>query len=95
MPSKVLSNMCAAKPQLLAVPPENLAAQIVEREAAGIIVPPSDIDAWLAAADRLLDDRQLRDECGRNARRYAERAFDIEKKTDAFEAVLHEAVSAP
>ncbi|GIV57346.1 MAG: glycosyltransferase WbuB [Rhodothermaceae bacterium] len=88
VPSKVLTYLCAARPVLLAVPPENLAARIVAREEAGRVVAPGDADAFLRAAEALLADGDLRARLGRNARAYAERTFDLERITDAFERVL-------
>ncbi len=88
VPSKVLSNMAAGRPQLLALPRENVARQIVTRERTGLAVDPSDTQAWIEAAERLLQGPALRDELGRNARAYAERAFDIELITDRFESIV-------
>ncbi|QXD15886.1 glycosyltransferase family 4 protein [Rhodocaloribacter litoris] len=88
VPSKVLTYLCAARPVLLAVPPENLAARIVAREEAGRVVAPGDAGAFVAAAETLLADGDLRARLGRNARAYAERTFDLERITDAFERVL-------
>jgi colanic acid biosynthesis glycosyl transferase WcaI len=42
VPSKVLTYLCAGRPLLLVVPPENLAARIVSENGAGIVVPPGD-----------------------------------------------------
>jgi glycosyltransferase involved in cell wall biosynthesis len=72
------------------MPAENLAARIVGRAGAGTVVEPGDHDAFLAAADRLLADRAERARAGAAARAYAERTFDIERVTDAFEALLTE-----
>ncbi len=88
VPSKVLTYLCAARPLLLAVPPENLAARLVAAHEAGLVVSPTDADAFVRAAERLLDDDARRAALGRNARRYAERAFDLDAVADAFEAVL-------
>ncbi len=88
VPSKVLTYLCAARPLLLAVPPENLAARIVARHQAGVVTPPTDPAALVRAAGALLDDPLHRRALGRNARRYAEQAFDLDAVTDAFEAVL-------
>lgn len=88
VPSKVLTYLCAERPLLLAVPPENLAARIVQRNNAGLVVPPTDPDALVRAAEALLADAQRRERLGRNARRYAEAAFDVEAITDAFETIL-------
>ncbi len=93
VPSKVLTYLCAARPLLLAVPPENLAARLVQQHDAGRCVPPDDADAFARAAADLLNDDGLRDRLGRNARAYAERAFALDAITDAFEAVFHAARS--
>ncbi|RMF45316.1 MAG: glycosyltransferase WbuB [Deltaproteobacteria bacterium] len=90
VPSKVLAYLCAARPVLLAVPPENLAARIVRREAAGLTVPPTDATAFIRAAETLLQDPDRRETMGRNARAYAEQAFDVEDITDTFERVLRD-----
>jgi len=88
VPSKVLSYLCAARPVLLAVPPENLAARITTREGAGIVVPPGEAGAFVSAAETLLADATLRETMGSHARAYAGRAFDIDRITDDFEALL-------
>ena len=40
VPSKVLSYLCAGRPILAAIPPENLAARTIERSGSGLVVPP-------------------------------------------------------
>ena len=91
VPSKVLAYLCGGRPVLLAVPPENLAARIVERTGAGLVVPPDDVAGFLDAAERLLADAGLRARMGAAARAYAERTFQIEGIADRMEAVLREA----
>ena len=88
VPSKVLSYLCAGRPLLLAVPPENLAARTVISAQAGLVVPPADVDGFLAAASDLLSNPDRLTEMGRNARAYAEEMFDISRITDDFEHVL-------
>jgi colanic acid biosynthesis glycosyl transferase WcaI len=88
VPSKVLTHLCAGKPQLLVVPPENLAARIVRRAGAGVVVDPGDRDAATAALIRLLMSPEERQDMGRRARAYAERMFAIGPIADRFEAVL-------
>lgn len=90
VPSKVLSYLCAARPLLLAVPPENLAAKIVRDEEAGVVVPPGDTAAFIQQAGQLRHNSGLRDKLGRNGRVYAETHFNIEKITDQFEAIIHQ-----
>lgn len=91
VPSKVLSYLCAARPLLLAVPQENLAAKIVTQNEAGLVVDPEDTAAFLQAADLLQNDASLRERLGRNGRAYAEAHFNIEKITNKFEAILEQA----
>lgn len=88
VPSKTLSYLCAARPLLLAVPKENLAARITRDHGAGITVAPKDMEGFLAAAAFL---HASPDECrefGRKARAYAEATFPIEKTATTFEKIL-------
>ena len=88
VPSKVLSYHCAGRPLLGAMPAENLAAETVARSGSGLVVDPSDRDAFANAAQRLIDDDQFRSHVGAAARRYAEATFDIERIADRFSDVL-------
>jgi colanic acid biosynthesis glycosyl transferase WcaI len=88
VPSKVLTYLCAGRPILLAAPKENLAARIVERTNAGMVVDPADASGFMAAAMRLHDDPQLCAKLGANGRAYAERMFDMRQITDTFERVM-------
>jgi glycosyltransferase involved in cell wall biosynthesis len=90
VPSKVLTYHCAGRPLLLSVPQENLAARLVEAMETGIVVPPHENGRFLQEVKRLIGDGGLREKYGKNARRYAESTFDIEKITDKFEKVLKE-----
>lgn len=92
VPSKILSYLCAARPLLLAVPPENLAAQIVIEQNAGWVVSPEQTAEFVAKAKQLLENPDLRLQMGWNGRNYAENHFDIEKITDQFEAIIRSAV---
>lgn len=91
VPSKILSYLSAGRPLLLAAPRKNLAASVVERSAAGIVVDPESPGEWIAAAKRLASDPALRSSLGANARRYAEREFDIRNIAAKFETVLIDA----
>ena len=88
VPSKVLSYLCAARPVLLAVPKENLAAKIVVQCGAGLVAEPADIIGFCDAARRLIETPQLRGDLGQAARRYAETHFDIRRIGDQFETIL-------
>ena len=91
VPSKVQSYLCAGRPILLAAPPENLAARIIARENAGLVVHPDDFDGFIAAARQLAADSQLRRTLGLNGRSYAERTYDIQRIADRFERVFESA----
>lgn len=88
VPSKVLTYLCAGRPVLLSVPPENLAARLVAREGAGRVVAPGSPEAFAEAALSLLADPAVAAAAGARARAYAERAFAIEAIADRFEAIL-------
>jgi colanic acid biosynthesis glycosyl transferase WcaI len=94
-PSKVLTYLCAQRPLLLAVPLENLSARIVSENEAGLVVPPLQVEAFVAAANKLADDAALRAACGNNARRYAEEAFDIQAICDQFEKFIISPIILP
>jgi glycosyltransferase involved in cell wall biosynthesis len=88
VPSKVLTYLCAGKPQLLIVPPENLAARIVERARAGVVVAPEERSRAADELRDLLSNGAQRTEMGARALAYARRAFELEPIADRFEAVL-------
>lgn len=88
VPSKVLTYLCAQRPLLLAVPPENLAARIVSGSGAGFVSPPDDVDAFVSNATTLANDAGLRGKMGAAARSYAEKTFDIDRITGEFERIL-------
>jgi len=91
VPSKVLSYLCAGRAQLLAAPRINLAAAVVQRSASGIVVDPDHAEECIAGARRLATDAGLRSSLGENARRYAERQFDISAIAARFEDILAKA----
>lgn len=76
VPSKTLSYLCAARPILASIPPENDAAKLVQHRArAGVVTPPGDHELFLENAVRLASDPSLRTAYGAAARSYAERHF--------------------
>jgi colanic acid biosynthesis glycosyl transferase WcaI len=94
VPSKVLSYLCAGRPLLAALPQDNLAARVVERSGAGVLVEPDDAEGFVAGARRLLADAALRQRLGQAGRDYAERTFDIAAVGDRFEEVIASVVPA-
>jgi colanic acid biosynthesis glycosyl transferase WcaI len=63
----------------------------VARSGGGIVVPPRNVEAFLGAAESLLDDAERRAELSRHAREYAEKTFDIEAVAARFEEILERA----
>lgn len=87
VPSKVLSYLCAGRAILLSAPGDNLAARIVAKAHAGVILQPTTEETEIGrVAGKLLEADQR---FGKAGRQYAVRAFDIEKITDTFEAVFN------
>jgi len=91
VPSKVLAYLCAERPLLVSVPAVNLAGRIVEREGAGLVVPPGDEGALAAAAEELYAGAADRERMGAAGRGYAESTFAISPIARRFEAVLNAA----
>lgn len=93
VPSKILSNLCVGRPQLLSVPHENLSANIIIGAGAGQVVDPDDSAAFIVAARKLYKDGASRKKQGQAALAYAEETFNIGKITDKFESILFHGLS--
>lgn len=91
VPGKVLSHLCAARPQVAAVPMVNRAAKVIQESGGGFAIPVGDHPAFLDAVQKLLDDEPLKHEMGHRARAYAESEFDIRKIAARFENILESA----
>ncbi len=92
VPSKVLTYLCAGRPLLAAMPPENLASRILTRENAGLVAPAGDRAAFVAGARRLAADPALRLALGANAIAYADRTFDITAVSARIAAIAQRAL---
>lgn len=92
IPGKLQSIMAAAKPTLAVIPAGSAAARMVEQAACGLVTPPGDGAALLAAVLRLKSDPGLRVALGSAGRRYAESHFALDSAVDVFEAALRQAV---
>ena len=88
VPSKVLTYLCAGRPQVGAMPAANRAAEVILESGGGIVVSPSDPQALIAAVGGLIADPAARARLGGAARAYAEREFDIRRLGDQFEGYL-------
>lgn len=88
VPSKVLTYLCAGRPVLAAMPPDNLAARILHRSGAGRVTPPGDAKAFVEQALNLMDSTALRISMGAAAKAYSDSRFNIELIADRFEDVF-------
>ncbi|MEN0052117.1 MAG: glycosyltransferase family 4 protein [Mucilaginibacter sp.] len=77
VPSKVLAYLCAEKPIVLAMPPDNLSASIVKDNNAGYCIAPDNPKDFFRQIENLITDPVKRTEMGHNGRVYAEKNFDI------------------
>jgi glycosyltransferase involved in cell wall biosynthesis len=77
IPSKVLSQLCAGRPQVIAVPQSNVVAEILSGAGAGIVVPPNDENAFISAIAGLLADQEGRERMGHAGRAYVERYLGV------------------
>ncbi len=93
VPSKILSYLCGGRPIVLSAPRENLAARIIQGCDAGRVVDAGDRSAFVQAVRLFLESRTLRTNAGRNARAYAEGAFDIDVVANRFESVFRDVLS--
>jgi len=88
VPSKVLSYLCAGNAVVLAADAGNLAARILTRSGAGIVVAPHDSAGFEVAIRRFLADDGARRAAASHARAYAEEHFDIKTIAQKFEKIL-------
>lgn len=94
VPSKVLSYLCSGRPIVLAADKRNLAATILQRSGAGVVVEPRDTSGFVAAIRRFLRHEAERQAAGALGRQYAEKMFDVGLIADRFEHIFQEACVA-
>ena len=76
VPSKTLSYLCAGRPILASIPPDNPAARLVaQRALAGLVAPPDDRSQFVEGAQTLASDEDLRTALGSSGRGFAEEHF--------------------
>jgi glycosyltransferase involved in cell wall biosynthesis len=88
VPSKVLSYLCSGRPIVLAADARNLAAKIIRRSGAGLVVDPQDTSAFVGAVRHFLNDADARKVAGVNGRAYADKMFDVGLIADRFEQIF-------
>jgi glycosyltransferase involved in cell wall biosynthesis len=98
IPSKVISQLCAGRPQVIAVPSGNVVAEIVAEAGAGIVTPPGNENRFFEAVEHLLNSGEERARMGRSARQFAERELGVvglgEKYAQTISTILSSQVSS-
>jgi colanic acid biosynthesis glycosyl transferase WcaI len=94
MPSKLTGMLSSGRPVLATAEPDTQVGHVVggytEEDACGVIVPAEDPDALHAAVKRLVNDPELRQRLGVNARRYAVEHLGREQVLQRFQHDLNE-----
>ncbi len=92
LPSKIMSQMCAARPQVAIVPRDNQGATLVNEGNAGFVYTPDEFDAALAATEKLLEDADLRKRYGENGRRYADAKLSLTALVPRYEELFAQTI---
>jgi glycosyltransferase involved in cell wall biosynthesis len=88
VPGKVLSHLCAGRPQVALIPRENRATRVINESCGGIAIDARHPDDFVDAVIRLAESPEERAILGRSARAYAEREFDIARIGEVFERMI-------
>lgn len=88
LPSKVMSQMCAARPQIAAAPQRNYAANLLREAEAGVVCSPDDVDGFCRTVTELLGDVEKRLQLGENGRRYVEQSLSLAVLVPRYEELL-------
>jgi glycosyltransferase involved in cell wall biosynthesis len=94
VPSKVLSYLCSGRPIVLAADQRNLAATILKRCGAGMVVDPRDASGFVAAIRHFLRHEADGRVAGALGRQYADKMFDVSLIADRFEHIFQQACVA-
>jgi glycosyltransferase involved in cell wall biosynthesis len=94
VPGKVLSHLCAGRPQVGLIPRENRATGVINESRGGVAIDARNAADFVDAVVRLVELPEERAIMGRNARAYAEREFDIARIGEVFERMITEPLRA-
>jgi glycosyltransferase involved in cell wall biosynthesis len=91
VPSKVLSYMAAGRSILVSAPPDSFVSRLIRDVDAGLVSSPDTCDKFEIAAATLIEQADLRRKYAENARRYAEKTFDLQNIADRFLSIFENA----
>lgn len=86
MPSKLTGMMASGRPTVATARPGTQLCSALEGR--GIVTPPGDVDAFVAAVVRLAEEPSLREQTGEEARKYAVSNLNRDETLRRFEAIL-------
>ncbi len=103
MPSKLTGMLSSGRPIIATADPDTQVGHVVggytPEQACGLVVPAEDASALHAAVCRLVDDPDLRQHLGANARRYAIEHLGKEQVLERFEldlkSLVHQSILEP
>jgi putative colanic acid biosynthesis glycosyltransferase WcaI len=88
VPSKTYSILAAGRPVVAAIDPDTEVPRILEASGAGLVVPPDDEDAFVAAIGELVDEPDRASRMGSAGRRWVERAASPKAVAAAYERLI-------
>lgn len=92
VPSKILSILSAGIPVVGAMNLDGDAPKLIEKAKAGIVVPAGDAEAFANAIVKLYNDAKLREEYGKNGRKYVEENLSVEAAATKYEELFREVI---
>jgi colanic acid biosynthesis glycosyl transferase WcaI len=95
VPSKTYSILAAGRPFVTSIDPGTEVERIASASGGGTAVPPDDVDAFVPALEKLVDDEPQRREMGRRGRAWVERAVSPASVAQAYEALFAELHGRP
>jgi colanic acid biosynthesis glycosyl transferase WcaI len=90
VPSKTYSILAAGRPFVASIDPGTEVERIASASGAGVAVPPDDVDAFVPALVRLVDDERQRREMGRRGRAWVEQSASPASIAQAYETLFAE-----
>lgn len=87
-PSKVISYLCAGKPQVAVIPADNVAARLIRNAKAGLVSEPGEYDVLEQNVKYLMSEEITRRRLGANGRRYAEAHLPLDRLIGDYEQII-------
>jgi colanic acid biosynthesis glycosyl transferase WcaI len=88
LPSRVMSQLCAGRAQVVIAPRDNYVGQVIAEADAGVVCPPAEFAGVPAVVNQLLDDAALRQRYAANGRRYVEEKLSLAALVPAYEELI-------